>query len=118
MASSAISSSQNMRASSRAVSVAKRRSRSNSGSAAFRSVAQCAARTLHHNALRSSGYVAELPDHLGIIENSGGRITGATECDGADADPACAIAPSARITAAFGLKHSTGSPARRPGQYQ
>ncbi len=41
MVSSAISSSQNMRASSRADSVAKRRSRINSGSAAWRPVSQC-----------------------------------------------------------------------------
>ena len=41
IASSAISSSQNRRASSRADSVAKRRSRINSGSAALRSVSQC-----------------------------------------------------------------------------
>jgi hypothetical protein len=30
------------------------------------------------------GDVAEFPDHFGIIENAGGWITGATECDGAD----------------------------------
>src|SRR6266700_3094878 len=42
--------------------------------------------TLHKASQRTQvvGDVAEFPDHLGITENSGGRITGATECDGAD----------------------------------
>src|SRR5882724_8808735 len=84
MASSAISSSQNMRACSRAYSVAKRRSRSNSGSAAFRSVAQCVITHAPSQRTQVVRDVAEFPDHLGITENSGGRIAGATECDGAD----------------------------------
>src|SRR5712672_548358 len=84
IASSAISSAQNMRASSRADSVAKRGSGINSGSAAWRSVVQCISTRAPSQRTQVVGDVAEFPDHLGITENSGGRIAGATECDRAD----------------------------------
>jgi hypothetical protein len=70
-----------MRASSRADSVAKRRGRTSSGAAAWRSVVQCICTHAPSQRTQVVGDVAELPDHLGITENSGGRITGAAECD-------------------------------------
>src|ERR1700704_1718356 len=52
--------------------------------AAWRSVAQCVSTRAPSQCTQVAGDVAEFPDHLGITENSGGRIAGATECDGAD----------------------------------
>ena len=49
-----------------------------------RPVVQCVSTRTRSQRTQVVWDVAELPDHLGIIENAGGRITGATECDGAD----------------------------------